>query len=57
MCLMKDIDPRLEMINDTGPIGYSESAGKPRKCLFKGLTVSDDFQYKKVLFGTKKLSQ
>ena len=36
---MKDIDPRLEVINDTGHIGNFDSAGKLKKCLCEGLSL------------------
>ena len=38
-----------------GPLGYNDIAGKPKKCHRKAIvTLSDDFQYTKVLFSTKK---
>ena len=36
----------------TGPIGYSDSAGKLKKCHCERLSLLDDLQYEKV---TKKL--
>ena len=37
-----------KVLYSTGPIGYSDSAGKPKKChFFVIVTLSDDFQFKK----------
>ena len=37
-----------KVLYSTGPIGYSDSAGKPKKChFFVIVTLSNDFQFKK----------
>ena len=39
---------------DTAYIGYSDSAGNQKVPLWAIVNLSYDFQYKKILFGTKK---
>ena len=43
-------------IGNTGPIGSSDCWETEKVSLYAIVTLSDDFQYKKILFGDKKLT-